>query len=1510
MARADERALCLTTKLVDFLAEVTDAAGKDPVRDILAEEGAPELVIWLDRLPEGIRFRDQADDDVLLRVRPPAFSPEPRPPAELAGWVDSMETRGFEGRAPELVKPRPADAAVDELPVTPPGGVVREFERWSATWRRWSDDQRRSHRRRALYDQLENAAKTLEQRDDEFELVLAAGLLRWVAPDGERIRRHLLTEPIVARLDRHTAEVRVSRASGKRRMEDKEVLGNQEGFQPDRGRQTRAALVEPDESLLGERIMADLADWLALSLGCHFQTDQAVTETAGELPGTPVLSASPALVFRPRSRVLLAEAYKRIAAVLREPGVEVPVSLAQLVVDTEVQERQRWLREQGAVSGDVLGADPLFPLPTNEEQDRVIELLRTETGVVVQGPPGTGKTHTIANLVCALLASGQRVLVTSEKDQALRVLRDKIPEELRRLCVLLAGGSKDAAKELEQGLDALSNALALEDKGSLRDQAKRLAVERDELRRRGAELNNRIRELRDVENVRYEPIVPGFSTTSYRGILTEIVHEVKQGEAKYGWIPAVPPDLPDVPPLPPRQMIELCQLIRTDTPARRFRASQQIPNQDELPTVVQLGHIAQAEQLARDTAHQDATELTRQLAGTGPDRLAALHDLHKPMQQLLTKLGFDEAGQPATSTDWVVGAVSDRLADRRGGLWARLHGVADVGRLQKRLRTHDIGHKIDIKPIDPARVGTARGWLNSGRKLHDFLLAGGKLRKHFSSKAQKDAADFLAAVQVDGTPPDTVDRVGAALDQLEVEIATAQLVGMWAQVGVEVAITPLAVTLAELEDCGRLLQAVESLAALRTEIAQILGESTVATDLSSADQLARLLAAVPAAQRYVELERARSRVVDLHRRVHDLADHPDACPELASLATAIAHRDPDGYARALGRVEIARAEQEKERRRGQLERTLGNVHPALLDLLRTTMADAAWDERLAALPAAWAWSKAHQFVADRRNADEERLLVLKFDQIEERINRVTAQLAGTEAMLACLDRMTDTHARALRSYREHMGHVGAGTGKKTREFRKAARAAMEKAKDAVPAWVVPLPNLLENIAPKRHAFDVVIVDEASQVGLENLFLLWMAPRIIVVGDDKQCTPGQNRMGQLDPLFQSLHDHLAEIDEDVRLNFTSKSNLYGLLSARSGKDAVVRLREHFRCMPEIINWSSSQFYGENGVPGLIPLRERTAHDLDPLKVVEVTGAYTEGRDARQRNPVEAKCIVDHLVQCLQDPRYEGKTFGVVVLKGSGQVALLDHEINAAVTPEQRQERKIRVGSPPNFQGDDRDVIFLSLVVAAPPTAQAASIYRQAYNVAASRAKDQMWLFTSVRGDQLKPDDLRSSLLEYMRNPPSVYGISPPLGTVSATQPCVPFDSLFEQRVFREIRRRGYHVVPQYKVGTRSLDLVVVGDGGRLAVECDGHCWHTSPTQQMSDARRDRELRRMGWDVVRIRESEFEFDPERELVRVWTRLNERGINPRVSPPTDGPDWTPITLPSTENLEDSDGTQGAEL
>jgi AAA domain len=79
--------------------------------------------------------------------------------------------------------------------------------------------------------------------------------------------------------------------------------------------------------------------------------------------------------------------------------------------------------------------DVFFPKPFNDDQLEIIRRLSRGDGLVVQGPPGTGKTHTIANLICHAMATGQRVLVVSRGEAALAVLRDQLPAEVRPLAI-------------------------------------------------------------------------------------------------------------------------------------------------------------------------------------------------------------------------------------------------------------------------------------------------------------------------------------------------------------------------------------------------------------------------------------------------------------------------------------------------------------------------------------------------------------------------------------------------------------------------------------------------------------------------------------------------------------------------------------------------------------------------------------------------------------------------------------------------------------------------------------------------------------------------------------------------------------------------------------------------------------------------------------------------------------------------------------------------------------------
>jgi very-short-patch-repair endonuclease len=167
--------------------------------------------------------------------------------------------------------------------------------------------------------------------------------------------------------------------------------------------------------------------------------------------------------------------------------------------------------------------------------------------------------------------------------------------------------------------------------------------------------------------------------------------------------------------------------------------------------------------------------------------------------------------------------------------------------------------------------------------------------------------------------------------------------------------------------------------------------------------------------------------------------------------------------------------------------------------------------------------------------------------------------------------------------------------------------------------------------------------------------------------------------------------------------------------------------------------------------------------------------------------------------------------------------------------------------------------------------------QRYNVAASRAKDQLVLVHSLRTSDLKnTNDLRRQLLDYCLNVES--GLRNPvegaIGIVPENEKVSPFDSLFEQRVHNRIVERGYKVIPQFKPEIDGgpdyrIDLVVVGPFGKFAIECDGDFWHGGPEAFANDLIRQEILQRCGWKFFRIPESRFYSDPK-YLDELWPQL----------------------------------------
>jgi very-short-patch-repair endonuclease len=165
----------------------------------------------------------------------------------------------------------------------------------------------------------------------------------------------------------------------------------------------------------------------------------------------------------------------------------------------------------------------------------------------------------------------------------------------------------------------------------------------------------------------------------------------------------------------------------------------------------------------------------------------------------------------------------------------------------------------------------------------------------------------------------------------------------------------------------------------------------------------------------------------------------------------------------------------------------------------------------------------------------------------------------------------------------------------------------------------------------------------------------------------------------------------------------------------------------------------------------------------------------------------------------------------------------------------------------FQGREADIVFISMVADANSVkALSGETFEQRFNVAASRAKDRLYLYRSFRREDLKDNDLRARLLDHfaapLRRDPEKKG----------RERC---ESDFERAIFDRLAAVGYRLTPQVPAAGYRIDLVVEGHSGRrLAIECDGDQYHT-PDMWLDDLSRQRTLERVGWTFWRCWGSSF-------------------------------------------------------
>src|SRR5439155_4656916 len=237
--------------------------------------------------------------------------------------------------------------------------------------------------------------------------------------------------------------------------------------------------------------------------------------------------------------------------------------------------------------------------------------------------------------------------------------------------------------------------------------------------------------------------------------------------------------------------------------------------------------------------------------------------------------------------------------------------------------------------------------------------------------------------------------------------------------------------------------------------------------------------------------------------------------------------------------------------------------------------------------AAWLWRQLLDEL-ERRGKTSLPVLQSQIDRLGPELRRVTAELIERRAWGAQVRRTSSQQQQALVGWLDMVRRIGKGQGKRVPRLIVEASQKMTECRSAVPVWIMPLAQAVETFEPTTR-FDVVITDEASQSDVMALIPFYMARRVVVVGDHEQVSP--SAVGQdLAVVQQLIDEHLEDIPNSVL--YDGQMSVYDL--ARQSFGGAICLTEHFRCVPEIIEFSNHLCYGGR----IRPLRDPSKAPLKP------------------------------------------------------------------------------------------------------------------------------------------------------------------------------------------------------------------------------------------------------------------------------------------------------------------------
>lgn len=1061
-------------------------------------------------------------------------------------------------------------------------------------------------------------------------------------------------------------------------------------------------------------------------------------------------------------------------------------------------------------------ADFLFPLPCNQEQLAIAQRLEQQDAVTVKGPPGTGKSHTIANLASHAVAQGKSVLIVSKYAKALEVLRGKLPGDIKDLAVSLLQ-SGDHLSQMKHAIDTIKDRL--------------------NHRYEAGRLQQMEAELEEIDR-------------QYERLLKQVEAGIAQNHSKLRlWNPRV--------------------------------------GMEEERTAAEWAHewtqLSPAGEVVRDeiTAELDTRGWAAALAAFSEQGLGlSAQELNLAPESLPSHEGWVA---PDTLDEWIL-----RLTELEGQVNPEDFEAVDPGRMDPRFSEKLSRLLPHIKALQGARSLLLHP--NFRRERLEHVVETHRPLMHEIATHQEELLAYeVLADPLEGVEPYELEEAYEKLLAKYGKRSSLPLLQRKTLPAIQKAMLACKVNGREvlkrnqLEVLGTYIVLQRELRQLHISFSNFLAQLGLGMDREEVvngvlelQDLLEALQELEAFNAYMKEHRLPAldyhrpdwveqvlyvRQLDLYKTHADLAlqlkrqadyfqRHADLHPLFKVLEQALLRRDVQAYTEGLARYERLQEDAARATRARQQLEQLGTALPQTVASLKQALQHLEEPLSEQGLEEAFFYLKLTHFLESiHTHTREQAAGFQQLRTLQQAREQLVTRLVAYKSWYHKSQQVTDKQKAALTAWRNDLVNIGKGHGKNTARNQRSAIQNLRIAKGAVPIWIMTQETALSffpEVSPGQ--FDLLIVDEASQCDISLLNLIFRAKKCLIVGDENQTSVATRAsLFPIDRTNQLLDRYLGNNPFRQQFNINNRTaSIYSLSGVIYPN--IVSLREHFRCLPEIIGFSNKQVY--NGQ--VVPLKNSVERPLgSPLAV-----RYVEDAPEDRRKPMVVQRVLQEVLETI-DAYEAGRlpslpTVGVLTLDASKEAhrELLVRELSRH--PKLRayeDELQLLVGTSREFQGDERDLMLLTVATGPTikegqwraPRAVLGEEMMRIYNVAASRAKERMVLFHSLPPEivaQMKPNCYRRKLIDYLTDGMEAESWEAPLHLS-------PLTAAVAQSL--EAGLGVGKVFPRFGLGPYVLDLAVFLEDQKWAVFLDD-----GPVDDNLGQRLEQQLllERVGWRCLRV------------------------------------------------------------